>query len=407
MLLLNDSEREFIKHNSLFEKFSDAQLNEVISFMTQVIVKSGDVIVNEHDVSDVIYIIKEGEVQVEKWNVKSRTTHVLTTLTAGAVIGEIAALDNAPRSASVRAMTDAKLFSVSLNKLKECIGSGFEVSSKLAAKIIALEKLANEARVLTNSAGFYPSLVQNFISTLTKRLRNADDIIVENQRRELEYVKLKLSMSILIILIVILATAYIVTMKFLETLSNKVISTTMISAPILLIMTAAVLVQIYASGYPKEFYGITLKDWRQSIKEAIPLTIALMVVVVIFKWFLLNSYSELNVHHVFEPNLNSWKNQLWAFIYFLFVPFQEIIARGAMQSSFEEIYSNRKWLAIFLSNLLFSAPHFHLSMLLGIEVFFTGACWGWVYSKRRSLVGVIFSHAIVGLWALNIVGNLY
>jgi membrane protease YdiL (CAAX protease family) len=88
------------------------------------------------------------------------------------------------------------------------------------------------------------------------------------------------------------------------------------------------------------------------------------------------------------------------------VPLQELIARGLLQSSFEEFLTgkHKAYIAIFLSNLLFSVVHFHLSLNIALSVFFTGLAWGWSYSRHHTLVGVILSHQIIGVWALFILG---
>lgn len=96
MTTLNDTDVALFKQNSLFEGFTDIQLKEVMSFMTEMTFQAGEIIINEHEISDVIYIIKQGDVQIEKWDKQTHRAHVITYLTVGAVIGEIAALDGAP-----------------------------------------------------------------------------------------------------------------------------------------------------------------------------------------------------------------------------------------------------------------------------------------------------------------------
>jgi len=95
-------------------------------------------------------------------------------------------------------------------------------------------------------------------------------------------------------------------------------------------------------------------------------------------------------------------------LYLLFVPLQEFIVRGVLQGSFQEFMQGRYkifW-SIVLSNLLFSITHLHISLLTTFIVFIPGLFWGWLYSRHRTLVGVIASHLIIGIWALCIVGIL-
>lgn len=85
---------------------------------------------------------------------------------------------------------------------------------------------------------------------------------------------------------------------------------------------------------------------------------------------------------------------------------QELIVRGVLQSSFYEFITgrHRNFWAILLSNLLFSITHMHLSLAASFIVFVPGLFWGWLYSRYRTLVGVIFSHLFIGIWAFFIVG---
>ena len=60
----------------------------------------GDVIFAEGDKGDAMFVIRTGEVAIE------RGGHVMETLGPGGIFGEMALIDGSPRSATVRAKTD-------------------------------------------------------------------------------------------------------------------------------------------------------------------------------------------------------------------------------------------------------------------------------------------------------------
>jgi CRP/FNR family cyclic AMP-dependent transcriptional regulator len=60
----------------------------------------GDVIFAEGDKGDAMYVVRTGEVVIE------RHGHVMETLGPGGIFGEMALIDGSPRSATVRAKTD-------------------------------------------------------------------------------------------------------------------------------------------------------------------------------------------------------------------------------------------------------------------------------------------------------------
>ena len=64
---------------------------------------AGDVIFAEGDKGDAMYVVRSGEVTVE------RNGSIMETLGGGGVFGEMALIDGAPRSATARAKTDCEV----------------------------------------------------------------------------------------------------------------------------------------------------------------------------------------------------------------------------------------------------------------------------------------------------------
>jgi CRP/FNR family transcriptional regulator, cyclic AMP receptor protein len=64
---------------------------------------AGDVIFAEGDKGDAMYVVRTGEVAIE------RHGHVMETLGGGGIFGEMALIDGSPRSATVRARTDCEV----------------------------------------------------------------------------------------------------------------------------------------------------------------------------------------------------------------------------------------------------------------------------------------------------------
>ncbi|WP_230306266.1 CPBP family intramembrane glutamic endopeptidase, partial [Legionella pneumophila] len=96
------------------------------------------------------------------------------------------------------------------------------------------------------------------------------------------------------------------------------------------------------------------------------------------------------------------------FLYSLFAPIQELMARSALQSTFFHFLPGgklfRQWNGIFLSNLIFATMHTHLGLTFASLTFIAGLFWGWLFHRQKSLLGVSVSHVILGVWSLFIVG---
>ena len=67
---------------------------------------AGDTIFNEGDAGDVAYVVLEGELEI-----MLHAAH-LDTAFPGSIVGEMALIDNAPRSGTVIAKTDVRLAAI-------------------------------------------------------------------------------------------------------------------------------------------------------------------------------------------------------------------------------------------------------------------------------------------------------
>lgn len=83
-------------------------IDSILRFATEVdSVPAGQTIFNEGDAGDVMYVVKEGEVDV---HVRHNIAEVVGP---GGIVGEMALIDRGPRSATAIARTDCLLVRVS------------------------------------------------------------------------------------------------------------------------------------------------------------------------------------------------------------------------------------------------------------------------------------------------------
>ena len=73
-------------------------------------VKAGETIFSEGQAADVMYAVREGEVDVVVGD------KVVETVTAGGIFGEMALIDNSPRSAACVARTDCVIIPINQNR---------------------------------------------------------------------------------------------------------------------------------------------------------------------------------------------------------------------------------------------------------------------------------------------------
>lgn len=391
----------FLAQNKLFRGFSQQQLLQILPLAQEVNLKTGNFIIYENEACDYFYLIKTGKLAVCRFDDTTNQYHTLVVLEEGETVGEIAILDQGPRSASVRALTPCVLLAFSMQDLKEKSAK----QENFTAFSSKLTELAKEAHTVAEETFIYPRLINNLANVLGKRLRDTNDIALASLRKKLEHEKERVSFSLIIIGVVVVLSIYIMAMQILESAIHYVPSTTIVSAPLILFFSLVFINVMFRMGYPLEFYGITFKHWKSSLRDALFITPILMLLIILMKWALIHINTEYMQLPLFELGINK-ADIWWMLIYLVLTPFQELIVRGILQGSFEKLLlsSYGVYWAIILSNLLFSVTHFHISALFGMSAFVGGLFWGWSYAKHRTLLGVSLSHILCGLFMLYIVG---
>lgn len=130
---------------------SRLQPNLLKQSATELLYQSGDLIFQEGDTGDALYIIRAGIVAVLKGPLESPT--VIGFRGPGEVIGEVSLLDNHPRSASLAAVRSTRLLRIKRDVFQQI--------------------LAND-----------PSASASIMRTLTARLRESDNAIVSIVTKE-------------------------------------------------------------------------------------------------------------------------------------------------------------------------------------------------------------------------------
>lgn len=191
----------------------------------------------------------------------------------------------------------------------------------------------------------------------------------------------------------------------------------LITAGLVLCFAVSGTLFVKKSGYPLEFYGVTLKNWRKNAIEGILFTIPVLLFMVGLKWMLITTVSDLkkfslfefgdqprSFFHFFQSSDQQQHFLMYLGLYIALVPLQEFIARGCLQSCLRNFFRspNRAILAILTSNLLFGLFHGLKTFTFVACAFAMGIFWGWIYERQRSLVGPSISHALVGAWAFGV-----
>jgi CRP/FNR family cyclic AMP-dependent transcriptional regulator len=129
---------------AIFSGLSQPELEILESHMVKRSYQKNTVIINEGDEANSLYIILEGEVKVFLSNEDGREI-IINTQGAGEHFGELALLDNAPRSASVMTTMKSNLGVVSKADFSTVLTRHPELALKL------IRELTRRVRLLSDS----------------------------------------------------------------------------------------------------------------------------------------------------------------------------------------------------------------------------------------------------------------
>jgi len=138
-----------IRDVSLFQGMAEPDLERLLGMAEIVTVEAGDVVIREGQSGDAMYAILEGELEVTRREGGRELS--LANARAGEFIGELALLEDSPRSASVRAVEKTRL--------------------------LAISRAAFQALL-----SYSPSAPHTLLRTVTARLRSTEALLMEQQR---------------------------------------------------------------------------------------------------------------------------------------------------------------------------------------------------------------------------------
>ena len=122
----------------LFAAVSDEDLESVASLLIERRFPKNKTVVEEGTAGDYMYVIQEGRVKVTILSGDGREK-ILEMLEAGSFFGEMSLLDSAPRSASVKALTEVRVLALSrkdfLTVLRRSPDLALAVITELTARL--------------------------------------------------------------------------------------------------------------------------------------------------------------------------------------------------------------------------------------------------------------------------------
>ncbi len=134
---------EGLRNAPLFRGLDDEAAQALSASMQESRIRRGDVLFSEGDEGDRLYIVTDGKVKLGRTSADGRE-NLLAILGPGQMFGELSLFDPGPRSATVTAVTDCTMQSLSHDELGRWLDGRPEVARGLLSQLAGRLRRAND-----------------------------------------------------------------------------------------------------------------------------------------------------------------------------------------------------------------------------------------------------------------------
>lgn len=118
----------------LFQGLTEEELKKVVSITKEERFGKGQLIFRKDEMGDSLYLVLEGAVRISLE--VDDTVETLTVLDRGFHFGEMALIDDAPRSATVEALDDTKLLRIRKSSFERLLENNIDIEIKVLRNML-------------------------------------------------------------------------------------------------------------------------------------------------------------------------------------------------------------------------------------------------------------------------------
>lgn len=356
----------------LLQGLTAEQLDRLRDLMVVCIYPPGAEIVREGERSDELYFITAGAVALFKLDEGKQNQYQIGTLRSGMAFGEIAFIDAAPRTATVKALAAVQMLALSRSALEQEGAQTEPLGNRLKANIA--QQLAG---TLQNRTEAYVLNLQNQLATM--RMMN-------------EFGQLFVST------VGWFAAATLMNVLFSAYMKLDSPYWLLVSWGYLVLVSLPVAYLLWQSPQPLASFGVTLVNWRRVVVEALVISGVALGVGCLLLW----GYASL----VGKPFLTFFSVPQSLAVSMLYLPhcyIQEFIGRGVLQNSLRRFFMDERGLRTIVgAAVIFGMFHSHFGLGAMIITFFSGLFFGYLFLRQQNLLGVTLVHWLLGLLAYTL-----
>ena len=135
---------EIVLSAPLFASMDETQAQTLVASMTKVELVRGEVLFNEFELGDRLYIVGEGKIKLGRSSGDGRE-NLMAVLGPGEMFGELSLFDPGPRSLAARAVSDSILYELQHQALVSVLEQDPSVATPLLAALATRLRRTNEA----------------------------------------------------------------------------------------------------------------------------------------------------------------------------------------------------------------------------------------------------------------------
>lgn len=129
---------DLLRRIKLLDVFSDSELQQLVQKGKGLKVNAHSNIIIEGELTWGLYLLIDGKVAITKMNRLSGNSFDVGTLSEGSFFGEMSLIDEHPRSATVRAISDCQLFYLSKENFLKFLSFSSEIQNRFFESCIRI-----------------------------------------------------------------------------------------------------------------------------------------------------------------------------------------------------------------------------------------------------------------------------
>ena len=360
----------FLRKQSFMDWFSDEEIGAFAALLAVRVYAKGDVILREGDLSETLFFVYRGTVDVLKHEVVGGKTMAIHTIETGGVFGEMSFLDPYPASATIQATENTLVLFITRDRLSRLVdGPGRALHHQLTTSVAV---------------------------AVIRRLRLLSGAHVKTLQAELDQIRLRNEFARFFIITLILFGIASLVQKLINTGLPPSLQM-LYSWGFLLLTFAPIAYFTRKQQAPLSTFGLGLTNWRRSLGEGLLFSALIAVTAVLVRYATVPA----GVPFVNWGSLANYSPGEFNFFFAAYLPhcfLQEFIGRGVIQGSLQRFLTeSRPIVPIVVTSALFGIFHFHVSLTFALVTFVVSVLFGFIYARHGTLLGVTLTHYALGV----------